>query len=224
MSAEEAASAAEQMSQEELDKEMAKIHAEIDKLRLEHDEVRVRDVRAGMRARTPSICYCGAEPRRARRDLSRTRVHERQVFKKGDKNGDGLLSPEEFYAVQKEDDPEAAQVDMYAPGARGEALCALGARGSANARSRCEKCACTHVPMHTSRSLARFPLSPSLPPSLPRALSLSVPHYLPPVLPPFLPPSLPSSLPPSLSLSLSFSLFLSLSLSLPLFLSLSLAR
>jgi hypothetical protein len=40
MSAEEAASAAEQMSQEELDKEMAKIHAEIDKLRLEHDEVR----------------------------------------------------------------------------------------------------------------------------------------------------------------------------------------
>ena len=50
------------------------------------------------------------------------------MFKKGDKNGDGLLSPEEFYAVQKEDEPEAAQVDMYAPGPRGEALCAHAAR------------------------------------------------------------------------------------------------
>jgi hypothetical protein len=116
MSAEEAEGAAEQMSQEELDKEMAKIHAEIDKLRLEHDEVRARDVRAGMRARTPSICFCGAAQLSAWRDLFRTGVHERQVFKKGDKNGDGLLSPEEFYAVQKEDEPETAQVDMYSPG------------------------------------------------------------------------------------------------------------
>jgi hypothetical protein len=29
-----------------------------------------------------------------------------QVFKKGDKDNNGQLSPEEFYAVQKEDEPE----------------------------------------------------------------------------------------------------------------------
>jgi len=51
---------------------MAKIHEEIEKLRVEHDE----------------------------------------VFKKGDKDGDGLLSPAEFYAVQKEDEPEADQKEL----------------------------------------------------------------------------------------------------------------
>jgi hypothetical protein len=37
-----------------------------------------------------------------------------QVFKKGDKNSDGILSPDEFYVVQKEDEPEADQARMRA--------------------------------------------------------------------------------------------------------------
>ena len=59
-------------SQEEMDKELAKIHEEIDKLRAEHDD----------------------------------------VFKKADKDGNGALSPDEFYAVQREDEPEANQGEL----------------------------------------------------------------------------------------------------------------
>ena len=70
VAAEEAEGSHSDMSQEELDKEMAKIHEEIATLRTEHDE----------------------------------------VFMKGDKDSNKLLSPEEFYAVQKEDEPEADQV------------------------------------------------------------------------------------------------------------------
>jgi len=78
MSAEAAVETAEvegshaEMSQEELDKEMAKIHEEIKTLRAEHDG----------------------------------------VFMKGDKDANSQLSPEEFYAVQKEDEPEADQKEL----------------------------------------------------------------------------------------------------------------
>lgn len=113
MSAEGAADAADpaqEMSQEELDKEMAKIHEEIEKLRREHDEVRGRGAcaRACRRA-----CLATAELVGWGRHvpIMFATVRGRQVFTNGDKDSDKVLSPEEFYAVQKEDDPEADQVE-----------------------------------------------------------------------------------------------------------------
>jgi len=45
-------------------------------------------------------------------EIDKLRKEHDAVFEKGDKNADNIMSPEEFYAVQKEDEPEADQAEL----------------------------------------------------------------------------------------------------------------